>query len=226
MEMSMASEKQIAANRRNAQKSTGPRTEAGKAVARYNALTHGLSAELAVLPGESAAEFAALQNEIFAQLSPQNALQAQIVADLVGVQWRLRRIPRWLAALAAHHMLQNELLDFDLDAVRAAKARVTERLKKQCPDRSTEDIHALLKLGERLIQDGLTHHEKILRYERALRREGEFLLKQLENMNRDEAATVDHDPLELDGDDVHPEDAVGDGEAVAEATPVQPPAPH
>jgi len=40
----MASERQTAANRRNAQKSSGPRTKAGKARARYNAYRHGLRA--------------------------------------------------------------------------------------------------------------------------------------------------------------------------------------
>src|SRR5215212_2258248 len=39
----MASAAKIAANRRNAQKSTGPRSAAGKARARYNALEHGLT---------------------------------------------------------------------------------------------------------------------------------------------------------------------------------------
>jgi hypothetical protein len=41
----MASEKQIAANRRNARKSTGPRTKAGKKRASYNAFRHGLASQ-------------------------------------------------------------------------------------------------------------------------------------------------------------------------------------
>ena len=41
----MATEKQIEANRRNAALSTGPKTEAGKALSRANATTHGLAAE-------------------------------------------------------------------------------------------------------------------------------------------------------------------------------------
>ena len=51
----MASEKQIAANRRNAGRSTGPKTADGKGRVRLNALKHGLTAATVVLPGEDAA---------------------------------------------------------------------------------------------------------------------------------------------------------------------------
>ncbi len=49
----MATEKQIAANRRNAQKSTGPKSDAGKAKAKFNALKHGMTADTAVLPSKT-----------------------------------------------------------------------------------------------------------------------------------------------------------------------------
>jgi hypothetical protein len=217
--MSMASEKQIAANRMNAQKSTGPRTKAGKAVARYNALTHGLTAALVVSPDEDSAEFATFQEQIFAELSPESMLQAQIAADFVGVQWRLRRLPKWIAALSAYHMFRDEFQDclVTMDAVQAAKATVTERLKKRFPDRSTEEIQALLKLGERLVQDGFAHHERILRHERGLRREADFLLKQLDKMKREQAATLDHEPIELGAEGILLEDTVAEAEPVDEA---------
>jgi hypothetical protein len=48
----MATPAQIAANRANAQKSTGPRTAEGKAASRLNALKHGLDAESLIIPGE------------------------------------------------------------------------------------------------------------------------------------------------------------------------------
>ena len=53
----MASDEQIRANRRNAAKSTGPRTGAGKDAIRHNALKHGLLAQDVVLRDENAAEF-------------------------------------------------------------------------------------------------------------------------------------------------------------------------
>ncbi len=53
----MVSEGKIAANRRNATKSCGPKTETGKEAARMNALKHGMTAEIAILPEEDAEVF-------------------------------------------------------------------------------------------------------------------------------------------------------------------------
>jgi hypothetical protein len=50
----MASDRQTAANRENARRSTGPRTPLGKARASLNAVRHGLSARNAVLPDAAA----------------------------------------------------------------------------------------------------------------------------------------------------------------------------
>ena len=63
---SQASESQIAANRANAQKSTGPRTAEGKARSSQNAVKHGLTAkEGPVLPGEDPAEFETFVEALF-----------------------------------------------------------------------------------------------------------------------------------------------------------------
>jgi len=56
----MATPAQITANRANAQKSTGPRTGAGKSASRFNALRHGLDAKSVIIPGEDPAEYDAL----------------------------------------------------------------------------------------------------------------------------------------------------------------------
>ena len=60
----MASEKQVAANRANAKRSTGPKTVAGKALSRMNAYKHGLTAETNVIGDEDPSEFDRLRAEL------------------------------------------------------------------------------------------------------------------------------------------------------------------
>ena len=73
----MTSSKQIQANRENAKKSTGPRTEAGKARSRRNAWKHGLTAETLIIPGEDAADFNELRASLIEQLEPETQLEAE-----------------------------------------------------------------------------------------------------------------------------------------------------
>jgi hypothetical protein len=56
----MATQRQIEANRKNAKRSTGPKTTDGKAKVKYNALKHGLLADAALLPDEDEAAFCEL----------------------------------------------------------------------------------------------------------------------------------------------------------------------
>ena len=60
----MTSAKQIEANRKNARKSTGPRTAKGKAITKFNAVTHGLQARHVVLPDEDVGKFERLRGEL------------------------------------------------------------------------------------------------------------------------------------------------------------------
>ena len=68
----MASPAQIAANRANAQKSTGPRSVEGKSASRFNALKHGIDAASIVIPGEDPAAYAALADDYLRDLRPQS----------------------------------------------------------------------------------------------------------------------------------------------------------
>jgi len=94
-----ASQQQILANRRNAEKSTGPRSADGKARSRHNALTHGLTAEHVVLPDEDADDFEALREAFVISLAPEDALQDQLVERAASLVWRLRRVPAFEVAL-------------------------------------------------------------------------------------------------------------------------------
>jgi hypothetical protein len=90
----MASQKQIEANRRNAQRSTGPVTDLGKGVAKFNALKHGMTASTAVLPYEDAASYAELRESFVATYKPANAVESALVETVVNSYWRLLRIRR------------------------------------------------------------------------------------------------------------------------------------
>ena len=94
----MASDKQITANRDNATKSTGPRTEAGKQVSRRNAFKHGLTAKTIVVADEDAEKFVALRAQLEHDYQPQTALE-RILTELIAADMlRLLRIPVFEAA--------------------------------------------------------------------------------------------------------------------------------
>jgi len=90
-EIGMASEAQIAANRANAQRSTGPRTEAGKAASAQNGLKHGLCAKEAVLPYEERDGWEALLADLKERWKPVGPQETALVEEYAGCSWRLRR---------------------------------------------------------------------------------------------------------------------------------------
>jgi hypothetical protein len=87
----MTSLKQLAANRLNALKSTGPRSEQGKRRSRQNALRHGLTAETLVAALESAADYQEFEASIAADYRPRSATESVLVLRLASLLWRLRR---------------------------------------------------------------------------------------------------------------------------------------
>lgn len=90
----MATEKQIAANRQNAQKSTGPRTLDGRARVAQNALRHGLRAEQSVIIGEDMAEFETFRAEYLDEMAPLGPLECRLAERLINLAWRLIRVER------------------------------------------------------------------------------------------------------------------------------------
>jgi len=92
------SEKQLAANRANAQKSTGPCTEEGRAAVRFNGLKHGLSAKSLCLPGDDPEELDAFLDNFEADFRPTNQTEAELVMQIAMASWRLRRFRRVEAA--------------------------------------------------------------------------------------------------------------------------------
>lgn len=99
----MTSPAKIEANRQNAQKSTGPKTEEGREVASRNALRHGLTAETLVVLDEEAADFAAHFAATRAALAPGDEVEEQLVERIALAGWRLRRAGRAEAAIVRWH---------------------------------------------------------------------------------------------------------------------------
>lgn len=90
----MTSEARIAANRRNAGKSTGPRTARGKAAVAGNALRHGLRAEKLVTFDEEDGEFQSFLDKQRDAFAPADATEEQLVERIAFCMWRMRRIYR------------------------------------------------------------------------------------------------------------------------------------
>ena len=90
----MTSDKKAEANRRNALKSTGPKTPEGKAAVRLNALKHGLLSQDILLPGEGEEALKELNEHLRNELQPVGELENLLVDRIISACWRLRRLGR------------------------------------------------------------------------------------------------------------------------------------
>jgi hypothetical protein len=104
----MATPAQIAANRLNAQKSTGPRSAEGKEAVSFNALKHGADALSPVIPGEDAAALDALSRAYGGQFHPVGPLEIFLVSTMVRADWVQRRLFRVEADLLRHALGESE----------------------------------------------------------------------------------------------------------------------
>jgi hypothetical protein len=82
----------IEANRRNAQQSTGPRTQIGKQTSSLNALRHGLTSRVVVLPTDDLAAYKTFSDEYLADLAPETFPERQCAQTIIDTQWRLNRV--------------------------------------------------------------------------------------------------------------------------------------
>ena len=100
----MPSLKQLEANRRNAQKSTGPRSVEGKAASSQNALKSGIDAKAQTLPGEKPEALEALAAEYYDRFRPATPEARHLVDTLVSNEWLLRRFRRIEVQILKHEM--------------------------------------------------------------------------------------------------------------------------
>jgi ribosomal protein L13E len=117
----MSSQAQIDANRKNAQLSTGPTSEAGKAKSSLNAVKSGLTGRTVLLPGDDAAAYQGHVDRIFAQWQPFDDNERSLTQTLADTEWRLLRIPSLEAGIYALGRLEfKEKFAEEPEAVRAS----------------------------------------------------------------------------------------------------------
>jgi hypothetical protein len=110
----MISEKQLEANRRNAQRSTGPRTEAGKERSKLNACRHHLTGQVNTMTEPDRIAFNKFLDGIMKDLAPEGAMEIQLAQRIAHDHWRLNRaaaVEDNLYAMGVGHLGGNECHD-------------------------------------------------------------------------------------------------------------------
>ena len=121
----MATDAQIAANRRNALKSTGPKTDTGRTIVRWNALRHGTFSPFPLLPGESKTDFIALRDAYLSLYQPENQSEQFLVNRMILAAWRLSRLAAMeVRVIRAHGRAEREHVEWIADLL--ASLRETE----------------------------------------------------------------------------------------------------
>jgi small-conductance mechanosensitive channel len=138
-----ASAEKIAANQRNAQKSTGPRTAAGKQIAALNAQRHGLSSKTLYVPPARQAEFEAMKACYWAEVQPIGMIQQELFNQLLHAAWNLEIVRELIArafeanGTAALDRLHRYLGQHERAfhrALRTLRTLQTDRAIKQIPE--------------------------------------------------------------------------------------------
>jgi hypothetical protein len=182
----MTSSRQIEANRRNALKSAGPKTEAGKQTSRCNALRHGLTAETVIGALEDAEEYKAFEGAITADYDAQSAVERELVLRLASILWRLRRattIETGLFEIQAHHLLNHREHRRMLADSRDVIHTLFRRAEPDCEmktDETVEFARCFLRLAN-LPNCAL---DRLSRYEATLSRQAGRILFALDALDR------------------------------------------
>jgi len=112
----MATIAQIQANRLNAQHSSGPRSDEGKASSRFNAFKHGADARARVIPGEDEADLLEITHQYYEEFRPEGIVETELVDTLIRCHWEKRRVPILEAAVVHALMSKQENPDHALGA--------------------------------------------------------------------------------------------------------------
>ena len=175
----MSTEAQIIANRRNAQKSTGPRTSEGKAAVSQNAVKHGFLARHTVISSESQADFDLYRDQILDELAPASPMESMLADRIVCLSWRLKRAAR----------IQNQTIDaLNARNTSSPLAKLTKSFIFKGQDRPQQDPSESapnLALGRLAIVDFSNARvlDRLLMYERRIEHSLYRTILELQRLN-------------------------------------------
>ncbi len=166
----------IEINQANSQHSTGPKTEAGKQRSCLNALTHGLTGQLVVMPNEDLQAYQHHLKSFTGEYQPKGATESHLVQALADVSWRLNRVAALETNLltltyapeglvSAIEAQSKALANLSLHSQRLSRQferTVTQLRELQETRRSKEnaDLDALLEITEMYEERGETYDPK------------------------------------------------------------------
>ena len=132
----MATIAQIEANRKNAQKSTGPTSDSGKEAVRFNALKSGIDAASIIIPGEDPDQFSKLAAGFTDSWQPANAAECELVDHLIEDSWRLRRLRAaesqiWIRSIEGRRTVRRHNPRTELGDAYAGNSDTFGRLQRQ-----------------------------------------------------------------------------------------------
>jgi len=151
----MISAKQLEANRRNAQHSTGPKTPQGKEAVRFNSLRHGMRAACTILPFEDPAEFDQLCADLQADWQPQNSTERLLVEQMAIHQWLLARLANFENGVFQQTLPAEQFLVV-LDRFSAQRARLERSFSKTMHDLVFLQQHRAARTSEVVAGDAVT----------------------------------------------------------------------
>ena len=211
----MTSEKKKEANRRNALKSTGPRTPEGKNAVRLNALKHGLLSQEVLLPEEDAEALRELEAGLRAELQPVGLLENILVDRIIADYWKLRRVnqvevgifARGRSEERANREVRDYVLESIKDMITPPSTEKTDKKKHEeaifrAQQMRSEQESEIVTLGEIFVRDAdkANAFSKLSRYETAIDRQLYKALHELERLQRARSGGDVPAPVALDVD--------------------------
>jgi hypothetical protein len=183
----MSSLKQIEANRLNALKSTGPRTEERKRRSRCNAIRHGLTAETVIVGAKDPEDYESFEATIIADYDPTTAVERELVLRLASILWRLRRATGIETALFQSALKQSAQVQSKMIG-RATTVELQSQVlpyNKSGPNPNNLDSAQKKQIAEsflRLSETPSTPIARLSRYEHVLWRQARQILVTLKSL--------------------------------------------